>query len=384
MPTLQQWFCLKPNRDNFKLKVREDRNLILCHEAEIDQGILGSIEMRFAANEPIKMLIYGDWGVGKTHTAHHIGWWLDQNKATYPAKTVMIEVGDLDRRSKFEVLVRPFLEEIGLDGLVALSSDYLKTVGNVVQGLKKIGVPEYVATTISKFNIAQPGLTPPQVVNDAFQILQGRKPPSGGAAHGLGIQLTESKDLYYVLVAVGEMYRATKGHRLVFIADEAARLDEVENDEATLAHWIAVNRDIFDDANNTFGFIYTLTGKTNRLPRAIWEPQVQNRLGQNVHELKNLKKPDVEKYFEKLMDVLIDRTAVKQLVADGAIPSANYDEKFYPFAADAHAEFVDFFMRSQENSKPRDISERLNVLGFAAMKTGTRLITRESLRKANM
>src|SRR6185295_9271061 len=101
------------------------------------------------------------------------------------------------------------------------------------KGLKTAGVNEYVANTIAKFNIAVPGEAPPPVVMDAFQILQGRKPGPGFASNSLGFQLVESKELFSVLLALGEMYRVVHSHRLVFIADEAARLDEVSNDEST-------------------------------------------------------------------------------------------------------------------------------------------------------
>lgn len=384
MATLKDWFCLADGRDNFKLKVREDSNLIFCHIDEIDNQIIGSIERRFAANEPIKMLIYGDWGVGKTHAANHIGWWLDQHKDEYPARPLMIEVGDLERKSRFDVLVRPFLDALGVHTLVALTGQYLKAKGNLVKALKEIGVSDYVAATISKFTIAVPGETPPPVVMDAFQILQGRKPGPGFASNSLGFQLTESRELFGVLCAIGEMYRTIHGHRMVFIADEAARLDEVSNDEATLAHWVAVNRDIFDDNNNTFGFIYTLTGKANRLPRAIWDPQIQNRIGQNAFELKTLTKPDVEEFLTKLVDFLVDPAKVAKLVADGAIPPAAYDASAYPFTKTAKQRFIDFFQRTQENAKPRDISDRLDLLGFIAIKSATRLIDEACLEKANM
>jgi hypothetical protein len=384
MATLKDWFCLAGNRDNFKLKVREDSNLIFCHIDEIDNQIIGSIERRFAANEPIKMLIYGDWGVGKTHTAYHIAWWLKEHMAECPAYPLMIEVGDLERKSRFDVLVRPFLDAIGVHKLVDWTGQYLKLKGNLVKALKDVGVSDYVAATISKFTIAVPGETPPPVVMDAFQILQGRKPGPGFASNSLGFQLTESRELFGVLLAIGEMYRAIHGHRIVFVADEAARLDEVSNDEATLAHWVAVNRDIFDDNNNTFGFMYTLTGKANRLPRAIWEPQIQNRIGQNAFELRTLSKPDVEEFLARLVRELVDRTKVDQLVADGTIPQSAYDASAYPFTKPAKQRFVEFFQRTQENAKPRDISDRLDLLGFIAIKSGARLIDEPCLEKANM
>src|SRR5438046_2443563 len=132
MPTtLREWFCLRPRRDNFKPQVVRDRNLFFCHEDQLQEEILRSIEMRFAANEPVKMLIHGDWGVGKTHTAHHICWWLETNANDYPAKTVMIEIGDITERSRFDVLVRPFLDELGLDFLIDLAQRYLNLKTNV-------------------------------------------------------------------------------------------------------------------------------------------------------------------------------------------------------------------------------------------------------------
>jgi hypothetical protein len=384
MPTLREWFYLKPNRDNFKLKAKEDSDLILCHESEIQQDIIGNIERRFAANEPIKMLLFGDWGVGKTHTANHIGWWLGQRHDEFPAKTVMVEVGDLDKKSRFDVLVRPFIDELGPEFLIALASEYQQRVGNTVQHLRAVGVPEYIASTLNKLNLAVPGQTPPQAVMDAIHVLQGRKPTSSMASLGLGLQLTESKELFYVLYAIGYMYLTVYGHRLVFIADEAARLDEVSNDESTEAHWIAVNRDIFDDKNNVFGFIYTLTGKPGRLPVAIWHPQIQNRIGQSAVELRTLAKQDVADYVSKLMRVLVDMPTVKAAVHAGQIDASKFREATYPFDAPGLSRFLDFFERTQENAKPRDISERLDQVAFLAMKSGLRLINDEALEKANM
>lgn len=384
MKTLKEWFGLKDGRDNFKLKAREDAHLILCHDQDIREKVIGSIERRFAANEPIKMIIYGDWGVGKTHTANHIGWWLEHNKQHYPAKIVMQEVGDLKKTSRFDVLVRPFVEELGIDFLVDLTFEYQKKKGNTAKALREAGVSDYVASTFGKFNLAEKGSTPPPAVLEAFHVLQGRKPAPGYAAYGLGQQIIESKELYNVLFAIGEMYRTVHGHRLVFVADEAAQLEQVENDDTTKAHWVAVNREIFDDKNGTFGFIYTLTGKTNRLPEAIFDPQIQNRLGQSYLELRNLDKTDVEQYLVKLTAELVDSGKVKDMVAKGEIPKKDYDPACYPFSRAGYDRFVDFFQRSSENAKPRDISDRLDELGFIAIKSSKRLIDEDCLAKASM
>src|SRR4051812_45386806 len=106
---LRDWFCLKPGRDNFKPHNVNDADLIFCHEHLVNDEIIGSLERRFAGNEPVKLLIYGDWGVGKTHTIDHIVKWLDQRKDEYPAFPLAIEIGDITKTTKLDALVRPFL-----------------------------------------------------------------------------------------------------------------------------------------------------------------------------------------------------------------------------------------------------------------------------------
>jgi len=303
MPTtLHEWFCLKDERDNFKLKVHQDSDSLFCHEEEINNHILRAIEMRYAANEPIKMIIFGDWGVGKTHTANHIQWWLDQNSEDYPAKAVMIEIGDIEKKSRFDSIVRPLLDELGLDYLIQVTREYNDKIQTVVEvSLQAAGVDQYVATVFSKLMMATPGMTPPQIVQDAVSILKGKKPPPGGPSMGLGEQLKDSGKFYSVLLAIGEMHRVVNGHRMLFIADEAAKLEDVEDDDATRAHWVAINRSIFDDQNNVFGFIYTLSAKSDRaMPDAIWHAQIQNRLGRhNVFELQNLDSVEVAEYLSR-------------------------------------------------------------------------------------
>lgn len=383
--TLKDWFCLKPGRDNFKLKVTEDCQYIFCHEDQVQDEILRSIEMRFAANEPIKMLLYGDWGVGKTHTAHHIRWWLEKNADQYPAHTVMIEIGDIDKKSRFDVIVRPLLDSLGLEFLIELTHNYLTEKQDIVGALERVGVPHYVSTVIGKFAMAPPGMTPPQVVPDAFNILKGRKPPSGGTSMGLGDQLVESTDFYGVLLAIGEMHRTKYAKRVIFIADEAAKLDDVGNDDATLAHWVATNRLIFDDQNDTFGFIYTLSGKSKRqLPQALWHPQLQNRVGENAFELTTLGANDVEGYLHKLRNELIDKNCVSKRANAGDDEWRDYSWDRYPFTQPGWDHFVDHFKRNQEDAKPRDISDRLNAVGFVALKSDSPLINEEHLEKAQM
>src|SRR5262245_37637924 len=98
---LHEWFCMKPDNLNIQPRMPDDAALIFCHDQILNTQILGSIEAAFAKGEPVKMLIYGDWGVGKTHLLYHIKHWLKEHEDEYPVTPLIIEIGDLERASRF-------------------------------------------------------------------------------------------------------------------------------------------------------------------------------------------------------------------------------------------------------------------------------------------
>ena len=380
---LREWFCLKEGRDNFKPHNDRDSRLVFCHDHLLHDEIETSIQLRFAANEPVKMLLLGDWGVGKTHAVNHIKWWLEDNKTDYPAFPVVIEIGDIDRTSHFDALVRPFLKKLGLDFVVDLVHGYKQQNPNLVQSLRDSGIQPSVADAFAKFLLAMPGDTPPPNVKDSFEYLQGNKLTGEAARMGLGQQLTDSAD-FYVLLGIGEMHRVVRGNRIIFIADEAAKLETVDATDATRAHWVNANKLILDDNNTTFGFIYTISARRDQLPAALYEDQLRNRLGDNVHELQNLAPADVGSFVTRLVQEFVDEDAVNALVASGNIAASDFQWANYPFTSTGRAEFVDYFNRSQEDAKPRDICSKLDDVAFVAAKMEKRLIDPSCLRAAKM
>lgn len=384
--TLSEWFCLKPERHSFKPNVVRDRELVFCHEAKIQEEIVTSIERRFAARQPVKIVLYGDWGVGKTHTIYHISWWFEKHANDYPAQTVLVELGDITSKSRFDVLVGPFIDRIGLRELVRLVHAYAPATGkHVVAGLKERGSAGNVAEAFGKLLLASPDDTPPAAVATAFEFLRGQK-TKDAASIGLGNPLTQSDEYYSVLLCCGELCRAVNKKQLIFIADEAAKLEDIDSDDATRRHWIAANRLIFDDNNEVFGFIYTLSGKGRKnMPTVLSDPQIVNRLGENnMIELPNLAPTDVESFIGKLRLSFVDKGSVENLVSAGAIASGDFDWNKYPFTQDGWREFVDYWNQNQEDAKPRDICDKLDDVGFRAMKDSKHLIDPAALRKARM
>lgn len=383
--TLKEWFCIKGDRLNFKPNVFKDANVIFCHEKMIIDGARASVEKSFATGEPVKMMIYGDWGVGKTHAVHNIAWWLDYNSETFSTKTVFFELGDITKKTNVGTVVRAVLDNIGLDEIIRLTGNYMaKTEVYLPEGLRGIGVGKDIANAYQTFLSASPGDIPTEVVSYALEHLKGGA-VRGASSIGLTLQLTESNEFYDVLVCLGHLVEKVDEKHLIIIADEATKLEAVSGDEATEAHWISANKLIYDDNNTHFGFIYTLSARApSEFPEVLLTPQILNRLGKgNLIELLNLSGPEVGDYLKNLVSEFVDMEAVKALVDSGEI-GADFDENTYPFTPGAFAHFIDFWENNQEDSKPRDISDRLNDAGFIALKSGKRLIDTDSLEAANM
>lgn len=386
MATHQEWFCLKEDRKNFKPQVWNDRGLIFCHEEEMQKNIIQSIRKRFSAGEPVKMMLFGDWGVGKTHAVNHIAWWLDQNASAYPATALIVELSDVTKKSHFDTLLRPFLDQLGLERLLELVHAFQpKTGEHISAGLKKRGVLPHVAEAFSKLLLVLPGDTPPQHVMATFEYLKGGSPKNAGDI-GLGQTLNTSDDYYSVLLAVGILHETSTGKKLIYVCDEAAKLEEVDRDDSSRQHWTAVNRLIFDDKNDVFGFVYTMSGQSQRhLAKSLADKQIKNRLGEsNLIELRNLEQNDVQTFLKKLLDSFVDREKVEALVKAGEIDEGLYVAEHYPFTQDAWEEFLIYWNQNGEDAKPRDICDKLNDIGFVAITKQKRLIDDECLQDAGL
>lgn len=383
MATLKEWFCLSEDRKSFKPQVLQDRQEIFCHQREIDDAIRNTIERQFAAGEPIKMMLWGDWGVGKTHAVNHIAWWLEQNQTEYPAEAIIVELSDVTKKSRFDVLTRSFLDRLTLPRIIELIHEYQPKTGvHIVDGLAKVDVVAHVAEAFSKLLLARKGDSPPPDVLTAFEYLKGGK---GGANIGLGQPLTTSEEFYGVLLALGEVHRKTTGRLLVFVCDEAAKLEDVDKDDASRQHWTSVNRLIFDDRNDVFGFIYTMSGKGERhLAKVLLDNQVLSRLGEsNLIELRNLAQGDVDSFLTNLVSRFVDKPCVDAKDAAGAL-GPGYDWAAYPFTPAARHEFIMYWSTNPEAAKPRDICDKLNDVAFQALKRSKGLIDEECLREVRL
>lgn len=379
MITLASWFHLKAGRRSFKPDPLRDRDLLFCHQ-DVQESIQLAVERAFATGETIKLLLWGDWGVGKTHTLRHLEYWLSQRSADFPTLTVFAKIGDVAKNSRFSIVHKDLLDGIGLDSAIAMAHEYIQRAGNLLGGLESIGIPAGICQAFNKLLVATPGQAAPEIVVTAWNYLRGTNVGKAGTALGLQEQILDSKDFYFTLAALGHIVAKVKGKQLVFLVDEAARLEAVGDVLEVERHWVNLNTLIFDQENRFFGFVYTVSGKsTDDIPRALFETQIENRLGNRRMELMNLPPEGVRSFIRNLVESFVDREAVEADTEAKLVSDANYSWQCYPFDAPALDRFVEYFQRTPEDSKPRNVADRLDEAGFYAVKSNERLITENVL-----
>src|SRR5467141_2893591 len=101
METMQSWFGLKEEHRDFSIQTEGDRRLFFARH-ELGEELNGRLRRAFRTENPPKMVLYGDWGVGKTHTMRHIQYVIEEDP-DYGGVVIFVELPDITAKSTFQV-----------------------------------------------------------------------------------------------------------------------------------------------------------------------------------------------------------------------------------------------------------------------------------------
>src|SRR4051794_7945186 len=114
METMQSWFGLKDGHRDFSIENDGDARLFFARH-ELNDQLLALLRRSFRTGNPPKLVLYGDWGVGKTHTMRHIQYVLDTRGDDFPATVVFVELPDIGAKSTFQIAHAALLDALGID-----------------------------------------------------------------------------------------------------------------------------------------------------------------------------------------------------------------------------------------------------------------------------
>jgi len=362
--TFHDWFCLK-DRENFVVDPtvnKGDAKLYFDRD-----GLPGRLEelvaSSFIAPEVPKMMFYGTYGSGKTHTLHrvaHIVTSKQRKSCKYVPHIVHLDIearGD----SKADYLHLQLTEALGMNvvqswirSLATGSSDFNKAVArlasktNIQQALKQLNGTNTVALA-------------------AWQWLTGR-PLAAEELQSIGLttQLcyVGVGDLANAVIAIGNLARAV-GKCLIFFANEMEALQNIRAGDAAES-WHDYFRILACNSNSSVGFVLAFAANTtDDAPRILVRTDIISRIGrQNVIELEALAAPaNVKTFVEDMLTNLISRTKAQALISSQSLPTGF---KRYPFTPSAFELMCDYACQDPAKSTPRNIIRTVNECAIRA------------------
>jgi Cdc6-like AAA superfamily ATPase len=353
-------FCLRDSRRNFGINPHDDPKFFFGR-TDIQEELMNRVTKDIALHIPIKLVLVGDYGTGKTHLLRHLQYRVNQDNLGL--HVIYLTIGDLSRKSRFSVLYRSIMKAIGMNELIRLLEgleDKSANLGELEDNLERITREESGSKSVSGM-LRQTHLQKnnPSILMDIWRWFLG-EPINVAKLNSFGVPdgLTELVDYLKVLMAIGTLYEEIDQHQLLVLVDEAESLRLVSDVEA-IANWANAIRELFDDSNSCLGIAFGMGAASidaDDIPEMFNERAVRSRLVGRTVDLRPLAEEDLTSFLRDLISELTIESCTNKIVAShpDATPGS------YPFTEDAWEEFIKLVSADFRLSKPRVAIKALN------------------------
>src|SRR5262245_17250724 len=134
LETMAEWFGLKQGRTDFYVENQADAHL-LFGRTELDARLRAVLRRSFRTTHPPKLVLYGDWGVGKTHTMRHMQYEIEKTDA-YAADVIFVELPDISSKTDFQAAHSALLDALGIDRVKVWVTQFQAANPNALEQLQ--------------------------------------------------------------------------------------------------------------------------------------------------------------------------------------------------------------------------------------------------------
>ena len=320
---LNERFCLNGDRRNFAINFRvnhEDRAAYFGKH-KINEEIINDIRERYMMGSQPKKYLFGQYGVGKTHTLFNIKYKLEESPEArgtteYEVKCCLIDA-EFKEKTNYNYLHAQMMEALTLEKIREVIEEYLaKNAGpaledtlredfsdaNIAKAIRALG---YAGEPITLWKwLCGGSLTAPELTS-----------------YNLTKNMDTISEMYRVLVGIMRLF-VDKGMYYLFLLDEMEGLAHVRNQDCRESFHDAF-RKLADDENSVVGFIVSIFAmQEDNIPEFVFRPDIKNRLNMaNIHHLEYLAHDDdVRQFLTDLFALVIDRDKLKEKEDQGRIP----------------------------------------------------------------
>lgn len=376
METLAEWYGLKDGHQDFFVQNDEDASLLFAR-AQLDEQLQAILRKSFRTQSPPKFVLYGVWGVGKTHTLRHIGFVIEHTK-DYNGLVVFKELPDIRRNSTFQVAHAALLDALGQDlvktWMVQFQTKHQSDSNQIIQAATQSGDIARAFTSLIGFG---------DTARICWDWLRG-VPLSATDARSAGLppSLDQSTQLVSVLRMLGRLCRDVEGKILIFMMDEAYKLKEV-TDAAAIGHWLNAFRLLADRSTKEVGVIISAShADVDEMADSLKDVQVLSRFGEAHYILlQTLGPEETADFLRSLLGEWIDPTKrAERLVAyKGEADGEGVTDDTFPFTQKAFDRFIEYTCRNGGVTNPRDIQSDLDNILNQAIDTGRHIVSAKYL-----
>lgn len=310
MDTMQSWFGLKDEHRDFSIQTEGDRRLFFARHA-LDKELKSRLRRAFRTDSPPKLVLYGNWGIGKTHTMRHIQFEIEEN-STYKALIVFVELPDITKKATFQVAHGALLDAFGLDRaktlLLQFQTAHPNDARERIQDFTQSGDIAIAFSNLLGFGEAS---------RIAWDWLRGVKLSAADARMAsLPPAMEQSGHFVKVLQMLGKLTREVDEEMLVFMLDEATKLDAV-SDGDSITHWINAFKLLADDNSKEVGLVVSISViDLDEMAEPLHDQQVMTRFGRgNYVRLSDLGEEETRDFMGHLVEEWVDSELRDALIA---------------------------------------------------------------------
>jgi hypothetical protein len=358
-PPFDEYFGMKNGRKSFLIEPDKDPQVLFGADYREHFGdIYNKMEERSYASLGYKAVLWGDFGLGKTHFLKHLLFSIENPSAAnvdainvYP---IYIKLSGLTRKAPFSAFAADLIRSIGSDNLGNIAGSYLNASGTTQ--LRQLAATESIATAFEVM-----GRFPGLARQHAIQYLCGEKlsteqlrnieTPTGRV---IG-QVTKGKEFGSILQIIATMVLNSTGKVLTYLVDEAERLRNITDADA-YEQWLGCLREITD--LNGLGLMLTI-GAVDRdqLPGLLLENEIETRISPLGYiRLENLGESNI---IDFLRDALQRMRDVSTAAAAANLSLQGTAADIWPFDQSGFDTFIDFCQTAPHANKPREILKAL-------------------------
>jgi hypothetical protein len=381
MPSeLADWFCLKEGRENFSIIPDRDHQFMFGN-SRWREDIRRELERSLRLNQPIRIVWWGDYGIGKTqrlrYTEHFINTTLGDRPRSFLPVVVMTR--DLQDKSGFEQLHYELVNRLRFSVMRDAAKSYVRKLLMQVPGILPFEQLSTSEDVINAFNVL--GGANDRFAETAWRFLAGLEIGDGMQAANVNKKrLDSSIEFAAVLATFSAIIQVEQNKQLFYMVDQVETLSKITNKNAE-ARWVETLRAVLDVPNLSLALAIG-GSRLDGLPTIVLAPEIVRRFTVDKYiQMGAYETQDAEAFVRDLLANLIEpgRRDSRAVELDLANRFPGYDPATYPFTTRSFAKFCRYFGEQPKIGKPSEIIPKLNSLADEAFLREEPLLTEELL-----